>query len=646
MKAATARPSMEAACGVMLTAATYIYFLIFAQFGFLRLVEAARIQGVTVRFVMAPMAVAGLLGSLLAARFFRGKMVRMVLAASFAGCAVAALLALMAKEASSFMCVAALVGSCLSAVTVSLAVMLRRLLPSTNLGLLLGMGTGIAYAICNIPAVFAGSAVRQSFIAIGACLLALIILWRLPLLEKCPSSNAARREVPIPMSVLLGAFLALVWLDSAAFYILQRTPTLNRFGWADSVLQWSNAGIHLVLALVAGYLLDRGAVVFVMAAAYACLALAGVLASAENGVAQLMHWLYASGVSLYSTALVFMPLHGVASDNDRGVARRAGMLYGIAGWCGSALGIGMAQDLHGIPKWFMVAAGLVLVGEWVWYRKGISRRTVYGGLAISAVALLGAVGPRGQTGKSQDADQAGNFAAQVSAGREVYMSEGCMHCHSQYIRPGTHDVEWWGPVMDPGHTLEQAPPLIGNRRQGPDLMNVGNRRSAAWNRIHLMNPRALVPDSKMPSYAYLFRGERRRGEVLIAYLSTLGADTIPQRLAVRSEWKLSESTVLLGPARTAYLFETNCAACHGTSGAGDGKQAINLGDRRPRDLTHAQWQFIARCENQANRLQEIARVIKFGVPTTSMPGHETMSDIELRSLARYVESLQRADHPL
>jgi cytochrome c oxidase cbb3-type subunit 2 len=267
-------------------------------------------------------------------------------------------------------------------------------------------------------------------------------------------------------------------------------------------------------------------------------------------------------------------------------------------------------------------------------------------MAISAIAMSAAVGSSGQTDRSQQPDKAGNFAAQVSAGREVYISEGCMHCHSQYVRPGTHDVVWWGPVAEPGHPLEQVPPLIGNRRQGPDLMNVGNRRSAAWNRIHLMNPRALVPGSKMPSYAYLFRVKERRGEALIAYLSTLGTETIAQRLAVRSEWKLSDDKGLLDLARTAQLFETNCAACHGKSGAGDGKQAINLGERPPRDLTHAQWQFIPRCENQADRLQEIARVIKFGVPTTSMPGHETMSDAELCSLARYVESLQRSVHPL
>lgn len=646
MKFGTHRPSMEALCGVVLTAATYIYFLIFAQFAFLRLIEAAQIQGSAVRIVMAPMAVAGVLGSMLAARFLRGRVVRVALVASFGGCAAAAMLALMAKGTGSFMFVSAMVGGSLSVATVSLAVTLRQLLPSSNLGLLLGMGTGTAYAICNIPAVFAGSPFRQSVVAFGACVIALLLARGLPPLGEPPPANPAKMATAVPIGVLLGAFLALVWLDSASFFILQRTPTLNRFGWADPVLQWSNAGIHLAVAVAAGYLLDRGGAVFVILAAYVCLALAAFLCSAESSIAQLMHWFYASGVSLYSTALVFMPLQGIARGNDEAVARRAGVLYGIAGWGGSTLGIGMAQDLHRIPQWFIVAAGLVLVGEWIWYRNGISRLALNFGIAASAIALLGAAGSNRRMEIPQDVGRTVNFADQVSAGREVYISEGCMHCHSQYVRPNTRDVVWWGPAADPRQTLEQAPPLIGNRRQGPDLMNVGNRRSAAWNRIHLMDPRALVPESKMPSYAYLFRGEGRRGESLLAYLAALGAETIPQRMAVRSEWKLSENAAPFNPAQSTQLFENQCVACHGRTGAGDGKQAVNLGERQPRDLTRAQWQFIPRCENQPDRLQEIARVIKFGVPTTSMPGHETLSDAELLSLARYVESLQRSGHPL
>lgn len=110
----------------------------------------------------------------------------------------------------------------------------------------------------------------------------------------------------------------------------------------------------------------------------------------------------------------------------------------------------------------------------------------------------------------------------AALGRQVYVSEGCVHCHSQFVRPGTHDVESWGDARDPEFSRQQAPALIGNRRQGPDLMNVGLRRIHDWQRLHLVTPRLVSPDSRMPSYAYLFAANDPRGEALLDYLDSLG----------------------------------------------------------------------------------------------------------------------------
>jgi cbb3-type cytochrome c oxidase subunit II len=109
-------------------------------------------------------------------------------------------------------------------------------------------------------------------------------------------------------------------------------------------------------------------------------------------------------------------------------------------------------------------------------------------------------------------------------GRQVYVAEGCIHCHSQYIRPGTADDELWGDPRDPEFSRRQSPALIGNRRQGPDLMNVGLRRPRDWQRLHLIDPRTVSPDSRMPAYGHLFAPGDPRGEALLDYLDSLGRE--------------------------------------------------------------------------------------------------------------------------
>lgn len=112
----------------------------------------------------------------------------------------------------------------------------------------------------------------------------------------------------------------------------------------------------------------------------------------------------------------------------------------------------------------------------------------------------------------------------AALGRQVYIAEGCIHCHSQYVRPGTADEESWGDARDPQFSRTQLPALIGNRRQGPDLMNAGRRLPRDWQRQHLRDPRSVAPASRMPAYAHLFAGDDPRGEALLDYLDSLGAE--------------------------------------------------------------------------------------------------------------------------
>ncbi|MDF3839854.1 cytochrome-c oxidase, cbb3-type subunit II [Cupriavidus basilensis] len=88
-------------------------------------------------------------------------------------------------------------------------------------------------------------------------------------------------------------------------------------------------------------------------------------------------------------------------------------------------------------------------------------------------------------------------------GRDIYIREGCVGCHSQQVRTLQGDVERYGHYSTAGESVYDHPFLWGSKRTGPDLARVGGRYSDDWQRIHLRNPRDVVPESVMPSYPWL-----------------------------------------------------------------------------------------------------------------------------------------------
>ena len=106
------------------------------------------------------------------------------------------------------------------------------------------------------------------------------------------------------------------------------------------------------------------------------------------------------------------------------------------------------------------------------------------------------------------------------AGRDVYVREGCYNCHSQMIRPFRSETERYGPFTTAGETVYDRPFQFGSKRTGPDLARVGGRYSDDWHRLHLMDPRALVPESNMPSYTWLAEREVD-GDLVTAKLEVL-----------------------------------------------------------------------------------------------------------------------------
>ncbi|HMM45223.1 MAG TPA: cytochrome-c oxidase, cbb3-type subunit II [Candidatus Macondimonas sp.] len=89
------------------------------------------------------------------------------------------------------------------------------------------------------------------------------------------------------------------------------------------------------------------------------------------------------------------------------------------------------------------------------------------------------------------------------AGRDVYVREGCYNCHSQMVRPFRAETERYGHYSVAGEFVYDRPFQWGSKRTGPDLARVGGRYSDDWHRVHLNNPRDVVPESNMPAYPWL-----------------------------------------------------------------------------------------------------------------------------------------------
>ena len=108
-----------------------------------------------------------------------------------------------------------------------------------------------------------------------------------------------------------------------------------------------------------------------------------------------------------------------------------------------------------------------------------------------------------QKSTTQPIDGLKPYTALQLAGRDVYLREGCYGCHSQMIRPLLAETLRYGHYSMAGESVYDHPFQWGSKRTGPDLARVGGKYSDEWHRIHLNNPRDLVPESNMPAYAWL-----------------------------------------------------------------------------------------------------------------------------------------------
>jgi hypothetical protein len=120
-------------------------------------------------------------------------------------------------------------------------------------------------------------------------------------------------------------------------------------------------------------------------------------------------------------------------------------------------------------------------------------------------------------------------AEALRLGRQIYVGEGCWHCHSQFVRPVSNESRRYGPVSktEEYDNELQRPVLFGTRRVGPDLSREGGRRGNDWHAVHFWKPTTVSHNSPMPEYPWFFDGgpdkPNRRGLALMTYVQWLGS---------------------------------------------------------------------------------------------------------------------------
>lgn len=226
-------------------------------------------------------------------------------------------------------------------------------------------------------------------------------------------------------------------------------------------------------------------------------------------------------------------------------------------------------------------------------------------LVYAVLAMLMGVLPGIKLSNTPPGPGVNPLTALEKEGRAVYVANGCSYCHTQQVRPLQQDKVFGRPSA-PGDFAYQTPELLGSERTGPDLTNVGQRQpSVVWQYIHLYNPRAVVPQSIMPAFDWMFEVvesappgvapvalpkpyapthgvviPRHDARALIAYLLALKQPAFPG--SAGSSVAASSATGSVnapasatapaaasdGAAKGQALFTATCAACHQASGEG------------------------------------------------------------------------------
>jgi cytochrome c oxidase cbb3-type subunit I/II len=223
-------------------------------------------------------------------------------------------------------------------------------------------------------------------------------------------------------------------------------------------------------------------------------------------------------------------------------------------------------------------------------------------------------------------------------GREIYGRDGCAYCHTEQVRFTPADAWRFGHPTEAWETQGEFPQMWGTRRIGPDLARESGKRPADWQLAHLYNPRYVVPDSMMPGYTWLFRGDANKPSQdaldVVAYLNTLGRPAMQAAathgsaaslIDARFIASMPQSTSDLEEGRAVYM--ANCSGCHGADGRANSPGGRSL---RPVAFDLASFRLPPSTVWQA---------LQHGVPGTAMHAWNELPGVEFKAVGDYVVAM-------
>lgn len=244
------------------------------------------------------------------------------------------------------------------------------------------------------------------------------------------------------------------------------------------------------------------------------------------------------------------------------------------------------------------------------------------------------------------------YSKEELKGRQVYIREGCWYCHSQYIRPVTGEHLRWGPVSQVGEYAYDNPHLFSTRRIGPDLTRIGRKYGDDWHLAHHWDPRAVVPNSIMPRFPWLFDASdgttpvlNKDGQALITYLQRLGTSIGDWREGFVATRIAQGVSGISGPIDEKFVNETgrhiyknHCQGCHGIHGDGKGPSATFL-DPKPRDFTKGIFKFHSTAGKDSLPTDaDLFATITHGLWGTAMPPWYSLPQQKRIAVIQYIKT--------
>ena len=339
---------------------------------------------------------------------------------------------------------------------------------------------------------------------------------------------------------------------------------------------------------------------------------------------------YPIGVSLYSVALVAYPsLLSPAATYARSAAARpdgstpspaGSALHSASAWARTSAMSRLRSSLSPPPSFLLPVLFRLF--------RDRPRELALTGLVLLIAFVVYRIQPSLPVAASPSA---------VERGRLVYISEGCIHCHSQYVRPNTADVLMWGPVEKPRRDSPATP--AAHRQSPPGAGSVAGRRSPL-RPLAQDAPLRSARSQRLVDHAVLcisFPGQR--GNDLVAYLASLGAPAAEQHIVDEQQWHLSADAIAsANPADGPQLYNRYCATCHNADGRTRLKWQSEFIESPAVLTARSALRVRSTAEGSAicRSIDHLAQIIKFGIPNSDMAGHEYLSDNDIASLSLWL----------